>query len=89
MIRLYVRHAVEDFDRWLAGYRARADLRARHGVKADGVHRGVDDPNDVTVWHDFETADEAAAYAAAPELRDAMATLGVKGAPLVWAASAS
>jgi hypothetical protein len=41
------------------------------------VNRGVDDPNDVTLWHDFATPEEARAYAgeAAPDDR---------GSRIVW-----
>lgn len=84
MIRLYVRHAVEDFEKWRKGYDTHGPLRAAHGVTGDGVHQGVDDPNDLTVWHDFETPEEASAFVNSPGLKGAMDELGVKGAPIVW-----
>ncbi len=84
MIRLYVRHAVEDFEKWRKGYDAHAALRTAHGVTGDGVHQAVDDPNDVTVWHDFETPEEASAFANSDGLKRAMGDLGVQGAPIVW-----
>jgi hypothetical protein len=68
-VRLFVRHAVADFEAWRKGYDANVDLRVRHGVKADGVHPSVDDPNDVTIFHDFETEEEARAMLGSPELK--------------------
>ncbi len=50
MVRLYVRHPVEDFDHWMRGYSANTAFREEGGVLGDAVYRSVDDPNDVTVW---------------------------------------
>jgi len=53
-------------------------------VVAECVYRNVDDPRDLTVWHDFKTAEAAKAFAALPELKAAMRELGVVGQPSVW-----
>ncbi len=84
MIRLFARHPVADFARWWEGYQKFAQLRVDNGVKADAVYQAVDDPNDVTVVHDFETAEAAAAFASLPELKAAMAEIGVTGPPAIW-----
>ena len=42
------------------------------GVVGDAVFQSVDDPNDLTVWHDFETVETARSFAASDALRDAM-----------------
>ena len=44
----------------------------RWRVKADAVYQSIDDPNDVTVVHDFETREAAQAFIASPELKAAM-----------------
>jgi hypothetical protein len=36
------------------------------------VYQSADDPNDVTVIHDFHRAEKAKAFAALPELKAAM-----------------
>jgi len=54
------------------------------GVKGDAVFQSIDDPNDVTVWHDFEAADAARAFVSSDALRDAMQRAGVQGEPQVW-----
>lgn len=84
MVRLFVRHSVENADKWLSGYLAGSQFRDANKVVADGVYRNVDDPNDLTVWHDFETAEAARAFAALPELKAIMLELGVVGEPSVW-----
>ena len=54
------------------------------GVTGHAVFQSVDDPNDVTVWHDFDSADAARSFASSSELREAMQRAGVRGEPQVW-----
>ena len=84
MIRMFARHPVADFGKWLDGYNKHADLRTNGGVKADAIYQAVDDPNDVTVCHDFETAEAAQTFMANPDLKSAMEELGVSGPPTIW-----
>jgi cyclic nucleotide-binding protein len=51
------------------------------GVTDDAVFQSVDDPNDVTVWHDFAAADAARAFVSSDALRSAMQRAGVQGEP--------
>jgi hypothetical protein len=54
------------------------------GVTDDGVFCAVEDPNGVTVFHDFGTVDEARAFAESARLREVMDEAGVLGAPEIW-----
>ena len=54
------------------------------GVKGDAVFQSVDDPNDVTAWHDFDTVEAARAFVSSDELRSAMQKAGVQGEPEIW-----
>jgi len=44
----------------------------------------VDDPNDVTVWHDFEGAEVAKVFVSSDALRNVMEHAGVQGEPQFW-----
>jgi hypothetical protein len=55
-----------------------------NGVSRDAVYQSVDDPNDLTVWHDFETLEAAQEFASSLRLREAMASAGVAGEPQIW-----
>jgi hypothetical protein len=81
---MFVRHSVSDFDTWKQAYDDFDAKRKEMGVVAHGVFRSVDDPNDVTVWHDFETAESAHDFARSHQLRGAMSQGGVAGKPEVW-----
>ncbi len=59
-------------------------MQKRGGVLAEAVYQSEDDPNDVTVTHDFASLAEARALAGSAELQEAMNKAGVVGAPTVW-----
>jgi hypothetical protein len=84
MATLFVRHDVADYAAWRSGYDANSAVREGGGVLADAIYQSVDDPNDLTVRHDFADVAAAKAFASSPELHDAMAALGVVGQPTVW-----
>jgi heme-degrading monooxygenase HmoA len=81
---MLVRHKVEDYGTWRKVYDAFDVERRTMGVIGDSVFQSVDDPNDVTVWHDFESAEEARAFVSSDALRRAMQEAGVQGQPEIW-----
>ena len=83
-VRMFVRHEVADYAAWRKVYDAFDAERKPKGVIGDAVYQSLDNPNDVTVWHDFKTAEEAKAFAAWDKLKDAMKNAGVKGPPQIW-----
>jgi quinol monooxygenase YgiN len=84
MVRLIVRHSVKDYAAWRKVYDDFGTTRKEMGVTAAAVYRSVDDPNDVTVTHDFATAEAAKAFADSAELHSAMEHAGVAGPPTIW-----
>ena len=84
MVRLFIRHNVADYQAWRQGYDDFDSQRRSMGVKGDGVYQAIDNPNDVTAWHDFETAEEAQALVGSDELKNAMQGAGVQGEPEIW-----
>jgi hypothetical protein len=84
MVRLFVRHNVADYDAWRKVYDEFDNERRPMGVTDDAVFQSVDDPNDVTVWHDFAEADEARAFVSSEALRSTMQRAGVQGEPEAW-----
>jgi hypothetical protein len=53
-------------------------------VTAQAVYRAIDNPNDITVTHEFATLEAAQTFSKLDELKTAMRTGGVLGAPTVW-----
>jgi ABC-type sugar transport system substrate-binding protein len=83
-VRMFVRHEVADYGVWRKSFDAFAPTQRKMGVIYKAVYRSADDPNDVTVIHDFHSLQAAKAFAASAELKAAMEKAGVKGAPQIW-----
>lgn len=84
MATLFVRHTVTNYGAWRKVYDELDALRRSMGVTSDGVYQLDANPNDITVYHEFNSIDAARAFAGSNELRDAMGRAGVVGAPDVW-----
>ena len=89
MVRMFIRHDVADYDAWKKGYDDFDETRRGMGVTGDAVYQAVDNPADVTVTHDFESADAATSFVSSQELKGAMENAGVVGQPQVWITSPS
>jgi quinol monooxygenase YgiN len=63
-VSMIAKHKVNDFATWKKGYDGTAQLRKDGGVIADSVHRALDDPNMVTVYHQFADENTAKAFGA-------------------------
>ena len=82
--RMFVRHEVNDYATWRKGFDAFRPQGKKMGAATAAVYQSLDNPNDVTVTHDFKSADKARAFIASAELKDVMTKAGVKGTPQIW-----
>ena len=83
MVRMFIRHVVQDYRVWRRAYNAFDKERRGMGVTGHAVYRAVGKPNEVTVSHDFVNIGKAKAFAGSPRLREIMKGAGVKGAPTI------
>ena len=84
MVTLFVRHTVADYKAWRKGFDEFQPTGAGYGVKSAAVYQAADNPNDVTVTHDFDSVESARTFTQAEELANAMQKAGVIGAPTIW-----
>ncbi len=84
MVRMFVRHSVENYRTWRRAYDAFDAERRGMGVIGDSVYQALDDRSDVTVYHDFKTRKQAESFAASKRLKEVMKGAGVKGRPKIW-----
>ena len=82
MVRMFARHQVADYDAWRKVYDAFD--RESLGVRRHTVYRRVDDPNEITVAHDFDDRATAESFAGSDDLKAAMTEAGVVSAPNIW-----
>ena len=83
---LFVRHRVVDYAAWRRAYDDFGAVQKAKGVRSEAVYQAADDPNDVTITHDFASIREAQSFLASEELRQAVERAGVVGEPTVWIA---
>jgi hypothetical protein len=84
MTTLFVRHTVADYEAWRKAYDDFAPTRKANDVTVHAVYQAADNPNDVTVTHDFATLEAAQSFVGSEELKRAMQGAGVVGAPTIW-----
>lgn len=63
MAILQIQHAVRDFDRWKQAFDSDPVGRQQGGVRRYRILRAADDPNFVVIELEFDTTDEADAFA--------------------------
>jgi len=78
---LIIRHEVRDYALWKQAFDRHGEVRAKAGVIGHAVSRSARDPNVVVIYLQAESLEALRAFAAAPELKAAMQTAGVVGAP--------
>ena len=83
-VRMFVRHEVNDYAAWRKGFDAFRPEGKKMGAATAAVYQSVDNPNEVTVTHDFKSMEQAKAFISSPDLKTAMDKAGVKGTPQIW-----
>jgi quinol monooxygenase YgiN len=80
---MIIRHPVEDYAAWRSVYDSVEGLRQQYGCFGAEVLVDPNDKEDVFVLHRFPTIEQAQAFGASDELRDAMERAGVAGPPRI------
>jgi hypothetical protein len=76
-------HKVADFDRWLEGYDAAAELQTAEGIVGQAANRSIDDPAVAIVYHQAESFDTLRAFLGNDKLEAKMKDAGVISQPVV------
>ena len=87
MATMFVRHTVSDYKIWRRAYNDFSPVQKAKGVTAEAVYQSADNPNDITVTHEFASLETAQAFAKSDELKKAMQNAGVTGSPTIWFAN--
>jgi hypothetical protein len=62
MATLHIQHPVTDLDTWTSAFNRFADARRKAGVRAQRIHRPVDNPKFVVIDLDFDSTGEAQSF---------------------------
>ena len=83
-VQVFVRHDVADYKVWKKGYDDFAPEQKKGGVYFQQVYQSIDNPNNVTVVHDFHSLEKAKAFFNSDELKATMKKIGALGKPEIW-----
>jgi len=83
MMHVLVRHKVADYSHWKQAFDSHLAERKRAGETGFRLFHNADDPHDLFLLLDWDSADEARRFMTSAELRDAMHKAGVQGLPEV------
>ena len=79
-----IQHSVEDYDKWKLAFDEDGAMRQAAGSKGGSVLRNADDPNQINILLEWDTMDNARAFAGSDDLREKMEGAGVTGVPNVY-----
>ena len=87
MATMFVRHTLPDLETWRKFVDDFAPVFKRYGVVRTNYYQSIDNPNDITVAHEFETVEAAQTFADSDELHQARPMAGEDSEPIVWIAT--
>jgi len=82
MAYIFVRHTVEDFDKWKVEFDNHASTRGASGSQGGMLFRGAN--NEVVIILKWSSLEAARAFAQSDNLREVMQKAGVNSAPTVY-----
>ena len=68
MATMFVRHTVSNYQTWRKVYDDLASVQKAKGVTAQAVYQAADNPNDITVTHEFATVEAAQTFAKSDQI---------------------
>ncbi len=81
MVNVTVHHKVKDFHSWKAVFDSAFMLRKDAGEESCRLYQDIDDPNDITLWMEWESVESAEKFLKSGELARQMQLAGVDGKP--------
>ena len=81
MTYMYARHSVKDYDAWKSIFDSVSDLRRGAGERSYQILREGNGSNSLILLFEWDSLENAQAYASSPELKEAMERAGVTGPP--------
>jgi len=81
MVSILVKHSVENYDDWKAGFDEHAGTRMEYGSQGYHLFQAAGDPNEVVVLLEWDSRENAERFLEESDLKDVMEEVGVVGEP--------
>jgi len=83
MTNVLVRHTVEDYEKWKPHFDDHASTREEYGEGGYRLFRVSDDPEELVILFEWDSAENARSFLEDSDLQDVMTEAGVVGEPEV------
>mgnify|MGYP001562318351 CR=1 FL=1 len=83
MVYILAHTKTKDYKEWRSVFNEMSENRRSNGEKSARVFQSVQDPNDVTILFEWDSAENAQKYMKSKELQDARERGGAIGDPVV------
>jgi heme-degrading monooxygenase HmoA len=84
MTTIFIKHTVEDFEKWKAGFDAHATTREEYGSPEDyRLFREAETPNEVVIIAEWESPEAFRRFMKESDVEEKMGELGVLSEPEV------
>ena len=84
MVKVIVRHKVEDYEKWRQGFDAALDFRKSSGEQSFKVFNNVNDKNEVLVYLEWDNMENAKNFMESDDLREKMKEVEVSEKPDIY-----
>ncbi len=74
---------VDDYTKWRSVFDGNVTMRKGFGSKGGYILQSTDDPNELVVFLEWDTVEQARTFAQSDALREAMRKSGLVGAPTI------
>jgi hypothetical protein len=81
MVSVLIHHKVHDFNHWKAAFDSAFAFRKGSGEASVRIYHDVTNPNDLTLWLEWESVASANNFLDSEELERQMQLAGVEGKP--------
>jgi quinol monooxygenase YgiN len=81
MATLFVHHKAKDYATWRKVFDELTAMRTGYGCTGHQVFQSPNDPNEITIFTEWHTIEQAKAYAASEDLKEGMKNAGVTSQP--------
>ena len=83
MVYILAHMKVKDYGSWRSVFNELAESRRAHGEKSSQVFQSAENPNDITILFEWESAEKMRQYMQSDELKAARERAGAIGEPVV------
>jgi heme-degrading monooxygenase HmoA len=81
---MFVRHNVEDYERWKPVFEEHGSTRRESGSKGVRLFRNADSPNETVILLEWDDLEKARRFAQSENLRETMERAGVADEPDIY-----